>query len=67
MLAGEGRHKDAIALMDRQLAETPHNPDLLAALGRSYAAIGEDHRAIDAFDAYLAVRPDDLAARKQAG
>jgi Flp pilus assembly protein TadD len=65
MLAGEGRHKDAIALLDRQLAQAPHNPDLLAALGRSYAAIGEDHRAIDALDAYLAVRPDDLVARNR--
>ena len=65
MLAAEGRHKDAIALLDRQLAQAPHNPDLLAALGRSYAAIGEDHRAIDALDAYLAVRADDLAARNR--
>jgi tetratricopeptide (TPR) repeat protein len=65
ILAGEGRHKDAIVLLDRQLAQTPHNPDLLAALARSHAAIGEDHRAIDAFEAYLAVRPDDLAARNR--
>ena len=65
MLAGEGRHKEAIALLERRLADTPHDPDLLAALGRSYTALGEVHRAIDAFDAYLVVRPDDLAARKR--
>jgi tetratricopeptide (TPR) repeat protein len=65
MLAGEGRHKEAVALLERRLADTPHDPDLLAALGRSYAALGEVHRAIDAFDAYLVVRPDDLAARKR--
>jgi hypothetical protein len=65
MLAGEGRHKEAIALIERRLADAPHDPDLLAALGRSYAALGEVHRAIDAFDAYLVVRPDDLAARKR--
>jgi Flp pilus assembly protein TadD len=65
MLAGEGRHKEAIALLNRQLAQAPDNPDLLAALGRSYAAIGEDHRAIDAFDAYLAMRPGDLTARNR--
>lgn len=65
MLAGEGRHKEAIALLERRLAEDPRDPDLLAALGRSYAALGEVHRAIDAFDAYLVIRPDDLAARKR--
>ena len=65
MLAGEGRHKEAIALLERRLAEVPGDPDLLAALGRSYAALGEVPKAIDAFDAYLAARPDDLAARER--
>ena len=65
MLAGEGRHKEAIELLDRQLAQAPHDPDLLAALGRSHAALGEVPQAIDAFDAYLAVRPDDVAARER--
>src|ERR1700756_3692583 len=68
MLASEGRHEEAIAMLRRQLAGTPHNPDLLAALGRSYAALGEVDRAIDVFDAYLQVRPEDFDARKrQAG
>jgi tetratricopeptide (TPR) repeat protein len=65
MLAGEGRHKEAIALLERRLANAPHDPELQAALGRSYAAVGEVHRAIDAFDAYLVVRPDDMAARER--
>src|SRR3984893_443669 len=65
MLAGEGRHQEAIALLERRLADAPHDPELLAALGRSYAALGEVRRAIDAFDAYLVERPDDLAARKR--
>src|SRR4051794_5139771 len=65
MLAGEGRHKEAIALLEDRLADAPRDPDLLAALGRSYAALGDVHRAIDSFDAYLAVRPDDLAARER--
>ena len=65
MLAGEGRHKEAIELLNRQLAQAPHDPDLLAALGPSYAALGEVPQAIDAFDAYLAVRPDDVAARER--
>src|SRR4030088_579844 len=65
MLAGEGRHKEAIALLERRLANAPLDPELQAALGRSYAAVGEVHRAIDAFDAYLVVRPDDMAARER--
>jgi tetratricopeptide (TPR) repeat protein len=62
MLAGEGRHKEAIALLERRLAGAPRDPDLLAALGRSYAALGALPQAVDAFDAYLAVRPDDVGA-----
>src|SRR5260370_20829065 len=65
MLAGEGRHQEAIALLERRLVDAPHDPELLAALGRSYAALGKVLRAIDAFDAYLMVRPDDLAAHKR--
>lgn len=65
MLAGEGRHKEAIALLERRLAESPRDPDLLAALGRSYAALGEVPKAVDAFDAYLTARPDDQAARER--
>ena len=65
MLAGEGRHKAAIALLERRLASSPHDPDLLAALGRSHAALGDIPQAIDAFDAYLTVRPHDLAARER--
>lgn len=65
MLAGEGRHREAIALLERQLAAAPHDPDVLAALGRSHAALGEVPQAIDAFDGYLAVRPHDLAARER--
>jgi tetratricopeptide (TPR) repeat protein len=65
MLAGEGRHIEAIALLERQLAAAPRDPDILAALGRSYAALGEVPQAIDAFEQYLAVRPQDAAARER--
>lgn len=65
VLAGEGRHKEAIALLERRLAEDPDNPELLAALGRSYAALGEIHRAIDVFEAYLKLRPVDVPAREK--
>jgi hypothetical protein len=63
MLAGEGRYGEAIALLESRLASTPNDPDLFAGLGRSHAALGEVPQAIDAFGAYLAVRPRDLAAR----
>jgi tetratricopeptide (TPR) repeat protein len=62
MLADDGRHKEVIAHIERQLANASGTPDLLAALARSYAAIGEYHRAIDVLDAYLAMRPNDLGA-----
>ena len=65
ILAGEGRHREAIALLQHRLAGAPHDPDLIAALGRSFAALGEVHQAIDAFDTYLAMRPDDRAARER--
>jgi Flp pilus assembly protein TadD len=62
MLASEGRHEEAIALLERQSAGAPEDPDALAALGRSRAALGDLPRAVEAFDAYLAVRPNDVAA-----
>ena len=65
MLAAEGRHEDVIALIERQLVNGTRDPQLLAALGRSYAALGEYHRAIDTFDAYLTMRGDDLAAQER--
>jgi tetratricopeptide (TPR) repeat protein len=65
MLAGEGRHREAIELLAGRLALTPNDPDLLAALGRSHAALGDVPQAIDAFDGYLALRPHDLAARER--
>jgi tetratricopeptide (TPR) repeat protein len=65
MLAGEGRHRDAIALLESRLAGAPGDPEILAALGRSHAALGETLKAIEDFDAYLAVRPDDYAARNR--
>ena len=50
MLAGDGRHREAIALLELRLAQSPADPEGLAALARSYAALGESRRAIDAFD-----------------
>ena len=65
MLAAEGRHKEAIELLRSRLDTAPRDPDILAALGRSHAALGEVEESIDAFEAYLALRPDDQAARER--
>ncbi|MGJ4930453.1 tetratricopeptide repeat protein [Bradyrhizobium sp. HKCCYLS2038] len=61
-LAADGRYQTAIRLLNRQLAERPHDASLLAALARSHAALGEYDRAISLYDQYLAARPDDLVA-----
>lgn len=67
VLASEGRHAEAIALLERRSVGTPGDPDALAALGRSYAALGNLRRAVESLDAYLAARPNDVAAlRSQA-
>ena len=65
MLAGEGRHKEAIALLKRRLTAASGDPTALAALGRSYAAVGDSTQAVDMFDAYLRLRPHDVAARER--
>jgi tetratricopeptide (TPR) repeat protein len=65
MLASEGRHKEAIAILEHQLADAPQAPDLLAALGRSYAALGETDLAIKTVAIYLELRPDDVLARER--
>lgn len=65
MLAGEGRHREVIASLEQRLVRAPHDPEVLAALGRSYADVGEARQAIDVIDTYLLVRPNDLAARKR--
>jgi len=65
VLADEGRHREAVAILESRLRDAPGDPDLLAAAGRSYAALGDVERAISALDAYLAVRPNDLPARKR--
>jgi len=64
-LADEGRHRDVLALLERQLAKYPRAPNLLAAVARSSAALGDYGRAADVLKTYLAVRPDDLAARER--
>jgi hypothetical protein len=65
VLADEGRHGEAIALIEGRLAEHPRDPGLLAALGRSRAALGQYRQALEAIDAYLTMRPGDLAARER--
>ncbi|MDB5656745.1 MAG: hypothetical protein JWQ94_4358 [Tardiphaga sp.] len=65
VLIGEGRYGEAIAQLRQQLKDAPRDPELLAALARSYLAIGEDRQAIEAFDKYLVIRPADRAAMEK--
>jgi tetratricopeptide (TPR) repeat protein len=62
VLASEGRHAEAIAVLEHELSGAPHSPDLLAAIARSYAALGDVTRAAQSLNAYLDLRPDDVAA-----
>jgi tetratricopeptide (TPR) repeat protein len=65
MLAEEGRHREAIAILERRLSDQPRAPEIVAGLARSYAAVGETTRAIDLYEAYLTLRSDDLLARQK--
>lgn len=69
--AGEGRHADAVAHLERAVASgllTPAaRPDVYAALGRSYAAGGAPRKAVELFEGGLAqlsqLAPEDYPAR----
>ncbi len=65
MLIGEGHLKEAMSLLETRRVAAPKDPEVLAMLGRTYLALGEIPQAIDAFDAYLAARPNDWEARER--
>lgn len=65
VLADEGRHKEIIAELERRIGEGQVDPEMLGALSRSYAAIGEYDRAVDWLGRYLGSRPKDFSARER--
>ena len=59
VMRDEKKQSQIIALLEPRLAESGNDVDLLATLGRSYAEIGNDQRAIELLDRYVTLRPDD--------
>ena len=48
-----------IICLEPRLVRNRNDPGLLATLGRSYAEIGNNPRAIELLERYIALRPDD--------
>lgn len=65
MLVDEGRYEEAIIALKRRIASSSKNPELFAALGRAYSAIGEHRGAAQALQSYVALRPNDIAAHEK--
>jgi tetratricopeptide (TPR) repeat protein len=59
MMRDENKQAQIIALLEPRLVESGSDIDLLATLGRSYAEIGNNQRAIELWDRYVALRPGD--------
>jgi Flp pilus assembly protein TadD len=59
MMRDDNRQAEIIALLEPRLAHNKDDPGLLATLGRSYAEIGNNPRATELLERYLALRPDD--------
>ncbi len=59
MMSDDNKHAQIIALLEPRLARNENDPGLLATLGRSYAEIGNNPRATELLERYIALRPDD--------
>src|SRR4051794_26893946 len=62
VMQDEDQQAQVIALVEDRLARGEDDPDLLATLGRSYAAVGSNQRAIERIEAYTTLRPTDAEA-----
>jgi tetratricopeptide (TPR) repeat protein len=62
VMQDEDQQSQVIALVEDRLSRGEDDPDLLATLGRSYAAIGNNPRAIERLEAYTQRRPRDAQA-----
>jgi hypothetical protein len=62
MMWDEKKQAQMIALLEPRLARGDNDPDLLATLGRCYAAIHNYPRAIELLERYITLRPDDGGA-----
>jgi Flp pilus assembly protein TadD len=59
IMQDEDKQAQIIALLEPRLAHGENDPTLLAALGRSYAEIGNYRRATELLTRYIALRPND--------
>jgi tetratricopeptide (TPR) repeat protein len=59
MMRDEDKQAQIIALLEPCLARNGNDIDLFAALGRSYAELGNHRRAIELLNRYIALRLDD--------
>ncbi len=62
---GAGRYEPALDHLQRAYALAPH-PELLFNIARCYEELHHRGKAVDAYDRYLAVQPNDTAARERA-
>jgi len=60
-LSVSGRHRDAIELLESQLAYFEHAPILYHRLGQVYRLMGDVAAAVEAFQAASRVRPGDIS------
>ncbi len=61
--ATEERYSEAILVLSEARKQSPRNAEILAVLARTLDAGGFFHDAISAYDDYLALNPNDEAAR----
>jgi tetratricopeptide (TPR) repeat protein len=66
LLVTGGLAAEGTSLLERARAADPSSYDLAFALGGAYLVKGDPGRALDAYDAALALRPASLAALRQA-
>jgi tetratricopeptide (TPR) repeat protein len=64
---GEGRHAEALPLLERARALAPADIRVLNALGQTLIVLGRPEQAIDVLDAAIAISPDWPAARFSRG
>ena len=61
----EGRHVEAVALLERMLSETPNDTVLLRLLALGYAELGRADEAVTSYRRILAIRPQELQSARE--
>ncbi|MEZ6234821.1 MAG: tetratricopeptide repeat protein [Phycisphaerales bacterium] len=61
----EGRHAEAVALLERLRAATPNDTVILRLLGLEYVALGRYDEAIGVYRRALSIRPQELQSARE--